>query len=137
MFELKHYLIAYFSTVIVFLAIDALWLGVIAKNFYFQSLEHLMLDQVKLHIAALFYLFYAMGIVFFAIKPGFEAQSLLTAFLHGAFLGFLAYGTYDFTNMATLKDWPLKMSIVDIVWGSVLTGISASAGLFILTKFSS
>lgn len=129
------YVIAYIATTIIFLAIDALWLGVVAKVFYRDQLGSLMLESPKLHIAALFYLFYTIGIVVFAIKPAMDQESFLMALGYGALFGFLAYGTYDFTNMATLKNWPTMMSVVDLVWGTVITGTSATLGYFVTKYF--
>lgn len=131
-----NYLIAYLSTTIVFLAIDSLWLGIIAKDFYFKSLSHVILDRVNFGVAALFYLFYTIGIVVFAIKPAIESQNIWLAIGYSALFGFLAYGTYDFTNLATLKDWPVKMSIVDIIWGTSLTAFAGTMGYLITKHFS-
>ena len=129
------YLIAYISTTLIFLAIDSIWLGLVASNFYKEQLGHLMLENPKLHIAAIFYIFYTIGIVLFAVKPALDAQNFLLALGYGALFGFLAYGTYDFTNMATLKDWPTKVSVIDILWGTSLTSATAIAGYFITKQF--
>lgn len=129
------YLIAYISTTLVFLAIDAIWLGVVAKNFYSEQLGELMAKNIKFHIAALFYLFYTIGIVVFAIIPAISAGNSLLAIGYGALFGFLAYGTYDFTNMATLRDWPTIVSIVDIIWGTVITSVSSYLGYLITRQF--
>lgn len=125
------YLTAYIAVAVVFLVIDILWLGVIAKGFYLGQLKPLMLDQPKLLIAGIFYVLYVAGVVFFALKPAVEAESWHIAALYGAFLGVLCYGTYDLTNWATLKGWPPVMAVVDIIWGGVLTSVSATAGYFV------
>lgn len=130
------YILAYITATIIFLAIDALWLGVIAKDFYYKSLSFIMLERVNFGIAALFYLFYTIGIVVFAVKPALEADNIWHALGYGALFGFLAYGTYDFTNLATLKDWPLKISLVDIVWGTTITGVTALLATLITRHFS-
>ena len=83
-----------------------------------------------------FYLFYAAGIAFFAVAPALAAGSWKTAALSGVFLGLIAYGTYDMTNIATLKNWPLQMSVVDMIWGGVLTGTSATGGYAIARALS-
>ena len=128
-------IIAYIVTTITFLAIDSVWLGVVAKNFYADKLGNMMLDQPNLKIAAVFYLFYTIGVVVFAIKPALDAQNMFLALGYGALFEFLAYGTYDFTNMATLKNWPYVMSLVDIVWGTFLTALSAVIGYWLTVTF--
>lgn len=124
------FLIAYLVTAIVFLVIDYIWLGIVMKDYFQTQLSHLMADEVNLSIAALFYLFYAAGVVFLCINPALETGNWSKALINGAVLGFLAYGAYDITNMATLRDWPITMSIIDISWGTGLTAISAVAGYF-------
>lgn len=124
------FLIAYLVTAVVFLVIDYIWLGVVMKDYFQTQLSHLMADDVNLSIAALFYLFYAAGIVFLCVNPALDNGSWNKALINGAILGFLAYGTYDVTNMATLKDWPVQMSILDVTWGAGLTALSAVAGYF-------
>ena len=115
---IKSYLIA----VPVFFLIDLVWLGLIAKNFYRNEIGFLMSENFNLIAALIFYLFYIIGIVVFAIIPALNEGSIIKAFLLGALLGAVAYATYDLTNFATLKNWPLKVVIVDIIWGTLLTG---------------
>lgn len=129
------YIIAYFATAFVFLLIDFIWLGKVATGFYKSQMGDLMADPVKLHIAAIFYCVYAAGIVYFAVKPALDEDKLILAAINGAIFGFLAYATYDMTNMATIRDWPIKMSIVDMAWGTVLTATSALAGAAITRIF--
>src|SRR5690606_39274446 len=107
---------------------DMVWLGVIAKNFYQDKLGHLLAPSPNWTAAILFYLVYIAGIIYFAILPSLDEGSLLKAAVSGALLGGLAYATYDMTNLATLKDWPIKIVIVDIIWGMVLTGSVATIG---------
>lgn len=126
-----HYIIAYVCTAIIFLAIDFVWLGYIAKGFYFNQLGHLMLDDINFLVASGFYLLYAVGIVIFAVSPALQSNQWSHAALYGALFGLFCYATYDFTNMATLKDWPVLVSFVDIAWGTVLTGTTATLGFFI------
>jgi uncharacterized membrane protein len=130
------YFIAYISTTVIFLVIDALWLGLVAKNFYAEQLGDLMAKNIKFHIAAVFYLVYTIGIVVFAIAPALDADRILLAIGYGALFGFLAYGTYDFTNMATIRDWPTLVSVVDIIWGTCITSVSATLGYLITRQFS-
>jgi len=129
------YLYAYVTATIILFVLDFIWLGVVAKKFYADQLGHLMADPIKLGLAAAFYLTYTVGIVVFAIKPALGGGSLWLAPIYGALFGFLAYGTYNFTNMATLKDWPVMMSIVDLSWGTCVTAITALTAAVIL-KYS-
>lgn len=119
---------AYAGALVAFLAIDAVWLGFIAAEFYRDRLGHLMGDTPDMVTAAVFYLFYICGVVYFAILPALRIGSLRMATLNGAALGFVAYGTYDFTNYATLRDWPPQVVAVDLAWGTVLTAAAATAG---------
>ncbi|MBX2856676.1 MAG: DUF2177 family protein [Rhodobacteraceae bacterium] len=128
-----RHLIAYLTTVTAFLAIDFVWLTQVAGPFYFEQLGDLMADEVRYEIAGGFYLLYVVGIVYFCVSPALRAGSLRLAALNGALFGLIAYATYDLTNLATLRDWPAIVSMVDMVWGLALTCASASAG-FILTR---
>jgi uncharacterized membrane protein len=123
------YLIAYGVTAIVFLGLDYIWLGFVAKDFYARSLGSLMRDTPDFISAGIFYLFYVAGIVFFAAMP---AESWKGALARGALLGLLAYGTYDMTNLATLKGWPWRMAAVDMAWGAALTALAALGGYLAL-----
>ncbi|HPF47704.1 MAG TPA: DUF2177 family protein [Emcibacteraceae bacterium] len=122
------FLIAYIVTAVVFLVIDYIWLGFLMKDYFQSQLSHLMAENVNLSIAALFYLFYAAGVVFLCINPAIESGEWTKALINGAILGFLAYGTYDITNMATLREWPVMMSVIDVTWGTALTAFSAVMG---------
>ena len=130
-------IVAYLITAAVFLIIDYIWLGVLMKDYFQTQLSHLMADDVNLAIAAIFYLFFAAGIVLFCVMPAFEAGSWAKAATLGAVLGFLAYGTYDVTNMATLRDWPVMMSVIDVTWGTTITAVSATAGYALTTMIYS
>lgn len=119
------YVFAYAGSAIVFLGLDYIWLSCIARDFYAGSIGSLMRETPDFLAAGIFYLFYIGGIVFFAVMP---AESWKGALLRGAALGLLAYGTYDMTNLATLKGWPWRMAAVDMVWGMALTGLAAAGG---------
>ncbi|MCB1422457.1 MAG: DUF2177 family protein [Nitratireductor sp.] len=121
------WLAAYLSTVILFLAVDAIWLGVIARGFYRDQLGHLMLESPRLGLALVFYLFYAVAITVLVVMPAVRNGVWWHAAVYGGILGLAAYGTYDITNMATLREWPAFMSVVDMAWGTVLTAGVASA----------
>jgi uncharacterized membrane protein len=110
----------YLLTIPVFFAIDMVWLGVVARNLYKEQLHSLLSPQVNWTAAFLFYFIYIAGILFFAVRPGLEAGSLARACLYGALFGFFTYSTYDLTNLATLRDWPVLISVIDIAWGTTL-----------------
>jgi len=132
----KH-LVAWAATFAVMLVIDLLWLGVIAKGIYQQGMGNLMAPQPRLAFAALFYLMYPAGLVIFAVAPGVAADSAARAAVLGALFGLFAYATYDLTNLAVVRDWPLGLSFVDIAWGSFASGVSAAAGAAALRWFAS
>ncbi len=124
----------YLVTLLTFFAIDLVWLGVVAKRFYREHLGHLLGTEVNWGPALLFYLIYIAGIVVFAIRPALDAGSPVRALAQGAFFGFVAYATYDLTNHATLRDWPLIVTVVDLAWGSALTAAVAYASYQIWTR---
>lgn len=126
----KTYLIA----LVVFFVIDLVWLGVIAAKMYRKFLGFIMSDQVNWPAAILFYLVFIGGLVFFVIQPAIEKQSLTYAIGAGAFLGFLCYATYDLTNLATLKNWPLTITVIDLIWGSVLSASVSAITYWIVQK---
>jgi uncharacterized membrane protein len=115
----------YAITLAIFFAIDLVWLGVVAKTFYQRHIGHLLSPDVNWGAAILFYLVYIGGIVFFAVKPAFDDGSAMSALVRGAVFGFMAYATYDLTNQATMKDWPVLVTVVDLAWGTVLTATVA------------
>ena len=121
----------YFLTVPVFFGIDMIWLGFVAKGFYRNNLGQLLRPDVNWTAALVFYLLYIGGILIFATMPALEKNSLYQAVVLGGLFGFFAYATYDLTNLATLKGWPLNVVIVDIIWGIVLTASVAAASFLI------
>ncbi|MDZ4704558.1 MAG: DUF2177 family protein [Saprospiraceae bacterium] len=125
-------IIGYLLTAIVFFAIDLVWLGVVAKGLYNKYLGNFLSDQVNWTAAIIFYLLFIVGIFIFAILPAVDKASLGKAILMGALFGFFTYATYDLTNLATLKGWPLTIVFIDIAWGSVLTGTVSAAGYTIM-----
>lgn len=118
----------YGLTALVFFAIDLVWLGVVARRFYREALGHLLRDEAVWPAAITFYALYIAGILVFAVLPSLEAGSLLRAAGLGAFFGLVAYATFDLTSLALLRDFPVRVVIVDLVWGTVLTGSVAAAG---------
>lgn len=122
---LKQTVLLYAITLAIFFAVDMVWLGVVAKNFYRKHLGHLMGPKVVWPAAILFYLLFIAGLVVFAVRPAVLAGAPLKGLALGAFLGLIAYATYDLTNQATVKDWPLVVTAVDLVWGTALGGVVA------------
>ncbi|GAA0775324.1 DUF2177 family protein [Roseibium denhamense] len=125
--------VAYFMTAIVFLAIDYVWLSKVATRFYFDRIGHLLMDKPNMIAAGVFYIVYVVGIVIFAVAPALKNDSIATALIYGALFGFFTYATYDVTNYATLKNWPVIVAVVDVIWGTVLSATSAVLG-FLLTR---
>jgi uncharacterized membrane protein len=123
----------YGAVAIVFLGLDALWLGVVAKSFYADSLGGLMADRPNFAVAGLFYALYILGIVIFVAGPALDSGSCSRAAIRGALFGLFAYATYDLTNLATLRGWPVGLTLVDLAWGMAVTAISATAGV-VLTQ---
>ncbi len=128
-----QFITSYLAALFAFLLIDFIWLKYVALSFYRSNIGHLMSDTPNLAIAGLFYLVYIVGVVILAVNPALDKGSWLTACLLGGLLGFVAYGTYDITNLATLKGWPPIVAIVDIIWGTVLTASIATFSYFIST----
>ncbi len=122
------FVVAYIASALAMLALDAVWLTLAVPRIYRPQLGNLLADQPNLAVAGVFYLLYVVGIVVFAVMPALESRSLLHALGLGALLGLVAYGTYDFTNLATLRNWPTALSMIDVCWGIALTAVAATAG---------
>lgn len=127
--NVQTFIVLYVISVPIFFLIDMLWLGVVASSFYKNQLGEMM--QVSWTPAVLFYLVYLVGLIIFAVYPGVIENSWKTACLYGALFGFFTYATYEMTNLATLKGWPLAMVPVDILWGTVLGALVATVTYFI------
>ena len=125
----------YVVTAIFFFVIDILWLGVIAKKFYNKHLARFFRERVNWTAAIIFYCLYILGIMIFAILPGISCASLVRTVILGVLYGLFTYATYDLTNLATLKDWPVKIVVVDILWGMVLCGLVSAGGFLVATRF--
>jgi len=123
-----RYLALYLVTLAGFLVIDLLWLGVIAKDFYARQLGSLMREDVNWTAALLFYAIYVAGVLTLAVWPALQTRSLGRALLLGGILGFVAYAAYDLTSLAVMRGFPPGMVAVDMVWGTVLTGMTAGVG---------
>jgi uncharacterized membrane protein len=137
MMNFSKMMVSYLLTMVVFFVIDLFWLGLIAKNIYRKYLGSLMSDTVNWAAAVLFYLLFIAGIFVFVIYPSLEKQSATRALLFGAFFGLISYATYDLTNYATLKGFPLNIVIIDLIWGTTLTSIVSISGYYITKYFSS
>lgn len=124
----KMYLIA----LTVFFAIDIVWLALVAKKIYQKELGFIMSPKPNWVAAIIFYLIFIAGVVFFVIHPAVEKDSWTSALGVGVLFGFMTYATYDLTNLATLKDWPLKITIIDLIWGSSLGGLVSVLTFFLL-----
>jgi uncharacterized membrane protein len=133
---IKTALTAYAGSLATLLVLDAIWLGIVARTFYRDQLGELMLPQPSLGIAALFYLFFTAAVVILAVLPAFANASLTTALIYGAVIGLAAYGTYDITNLSTLRNWPLTLSLVDMAWGTIITAATAAGGYGVARYFS-
>lgn len=105
-----------------FVVIDSIWIAKVANKFYKDNLGHLLAPKPNFVPAAIFYTLYIIGIIVFALQPALDENSLSMAAVYGGFLGLVMYATYDLTNHATLKKWPAKVSVVDMLWGTILTG---------------
>ncbi len=126
---MRTYLTAYGATALVFLVLDAIWLTTMVDRVYRPGIGHLMADRPNLPAAVSFYFLYVLGVVFFAVLPALRAQDWTMALGLGALLGLFAYGTYDLTNLATLKGWSVRVSLIDMAWGGVVTACAATAGM--------
>ena len=132
--NISYYLKLYVLTVPVFFVIDIVWLGVIAKGIYRRNLGFILSPEVNWVAAITFYLIYIAGIIFFAVRPALASNTLRDAALLGGLFGFFTYATYDLTNMATIKGWPLKIVVIDILWGTCLCMLVAGLS-FLIAKW--
>lgn len=124
----------FFIALAVFFAIDMVWLILVAKNFYRKQIGFLMKPDINWIAAIIFYLLFIVGLVTFVISPAVEKHSWVHAVLFGALFGLITYATYDLTNLATIKDWPLFVTIVDLAWGIVLSASVSLVTYLIVTK---
>ncbi|MCU0288702.1 MAG: DUF2177 family protein [Acidobacteria bacterium] len=125
---MAYYLKLYFATLIAFFVIDMAWLGLVARSFYRKHLGFLMNPSPNWFAAIIFYMLFIVGILVFVVVPGLENNSLKTTLLRAALFGLITYATYDLTNLATVKDWPLLVTVVDMIWGTVLSAAVSFIG---------
>ncbi len=125
----------YGITLVVFLAIDAVWLLLIAKKLYSKYLGYIMAKSPNLVAALIFYLIFVAGMLYFVIDPAIEKESWQQALVAGMFFGFVTYATYDLTNLATIKDWPITITLIDLAWGSFVTAATCVISYFVIKTF--
>jgi len=121
---LGHYLVL----LLIFVVIDFAWLAVVAKKFYQKELGSLLRKKAKKLPAVLFYLLYIWGIIYFVLDPGLAAKDISVIIKHAVLLGLIMYATYDLTNLSTLKNWSTKLTLVDLIWGVLLTTVVSTLG---------
>ncbi len=123
----------YLLTFVLFLAIDYVGLSYLIRPVFEREIGHLLLDDLRILPAFFFYAFFIFGVIWFVGAPALsDGKSLLWVFGHAAFLGAMAYGTYEFTSLAVMKDWTWRMIVVDLIWGTVLTGVAMTAGVAVI-----
>lgn len=122
------YLVAYIAALIVFGIVDAAWLSIMGAMLYRPVLGDILLTNVRLAPAIVFYFLYPVGLVVFAVLPALRAETVMHALALGALFGAIAYATYDLTNLATVRNWTAQIAIIDIVYGAAVSGLSAAAG---------
>lgn len=131
-----HYAVAWIATAVAFAVLDAIWLSNAAPKIYRPLIGEMLMDGMRLGPAIAFYLIYVSGLTFFAVSPALEKNSLLSAVLVGAAFGFVAYATYDLTNHATLRVWDIRMTVIDMAWGTIASALAAGAGFWVAQRFS-
>lgn len=124
----------YFITLFVFLGIDSVWLGFVAPRFYRAQIGHLMADTANLLAAGIFYLLFVGAMVYFVVEPALRVGTVLDALIRGGLFGLATYATYDLTNLATLRDWPLLVTVVDMVWGTILTAGTSAVSVWVAKR---
>jgi uncharacterized membrane protein len=126
-----YYFKLYCATLVVFLAADMVWLVFVARSFYKKYLGYLMAPAVNWTAALIFYLLFIVGILVFVVIPGVKENSLQNTILRAALFGLITYATYDLTNLATVNNWPLAVTLVDLAWGTVVSVIVSLAAFFV------
>lgn len=125
----------YLTALVIFMVIDMFWLGLIAKNFYQQQLGFLMKAKANLLAALIFYFVFIFGLVVFVIAPGVAKNSVNDVIMYGALFGLVGYATYDFSNLATLKNWPFLVTLVDMLWGTMVASLVSLLTCLVALKF--
>ena len=125
---MQKYFAAYAAAALLMVVLDVIWIGFIAKPLYQEGIGHLMASQPRLDAALLFYAVYALGLVMFVIAPQGHSVDWQSTLVRGALFGLVAYATYDLSNLATLRDWPVRVAVVDMAWGAIASCSAAAAG---------
>lgn len=133
---MNNFIRLYLITLPVFFVIDLIWLAIVARKLYFSQLGSLMSNNINWLAAIIFYLLFIVGLIIFVIQPSIAKHSWMQALILGALFGFFAYATYDLTNLATLKNWPTLISIIDMAWGTVLSASVSTIVYFIASKIN-
>jgi uncharacterized membrane protein len=131
---MRKLVIAYVAALIVMLALDFVWLSTVGPTLYRETLGDILAPDVNYPPAIAFYILYVVGIVYFAVRPALREGNLGKAILNGALFGFFAYATYDLTNQATMRNWTLQITLVDMAWGAFLSAVGASVGYIAVRK---
>lgn len=131
---MKQVLAAYLVAGVTLLVVDLVWLAYIARDLYRREMGALLAENVRLVPAAAFYLMYVAAVVYFAVLPALRSGQWTDAILPGAVLGLVAYGTYDLTALAVVRDWPVRLSFIDMAWGTVLTAVSAGVAAYAVVR---
>jgi len=126
-----HYLKLYLASLVVFFAVDMVWLVLVARSFYKKHLGYIMAPTVNWIPAIIFYLLFIVGILVFVVLPGVKENSLQSTILKALLFGLITYATYDLTNLATINQWPLAVTLVDLIWGMVLSTIVSVTGFYV------
>lgn len=129
---MKSLLVSYLAALVTLAILDALWLGVVSREFYKARLGQLLLDQPLWWAAILFYLIHAAGVAIFAVPPAMASGTWSAAILYGGLFGFCVYAAYDLTNLATLRGWPMAVSLVDLAWGAVVTAAATLVAFLVV-----
>jgi uncharacterized membrane protein len=131
-----NYIYAFLTSIFTMAVLDAAWLGLVAPAFYKKHIGFIMAEKPNWFAAVAFYLIFILGLTIFVVYPGWKnPDALLKVFLLGALFGFVTYATYDLTNQATLKNWPYVVTIVDLIWGTALTGVVSVVAVSLLKYF--
>lgn len=130
------FLPAYLTIIVVMFVLDIIWLSMIAQPVYQQGIGHLMADEPNFLFAGMFYLVYVAGLIWFALMPNRHHRGLKNTFFTAAAFGFFVYASYDLTNLALLKDWSLSLSVIDVTWGTILSGVSAAFGKWVFNRMN-
>jgi uncharacterized membrane protein len=130
------YGVGYLAALVTMVAGDMVWLGLMAPRYYRPTLGDIMISGVNLPPAIAFYALYPIGLVVFAVSPALKAGSTGTALLYGALFGFFTYATYDLSNQATLRNWTMQLTTIDVAWGTVLAAGVSAVAFWVVTKFA-